>query len=70
MDSILNEKRDMHADYTVLQFSIHRGEFQMLLLLLLSAVKERLREEVVHLNHALTGFSQDPISITAQFTRR
>jgi 2-polyprenyl-6-methoxyphenol hydroxylase-like FAD-dependent oxidoreductase len=66
-DSILSEKRGMHAGYAVPQFSIHRGEFQMLLL---SAVKERLGEEAVHLNHALTGFEQNEKSITAQFSQR
>lgn len=66
-DSILSEKRGMEAGYAVPQFSIHRGEFQMLLL---SAVKERLGEQAVHLNHALTGFSQDSKTITAQFSQR
>jgi 2-polyprenyl-6-methoxyphenol hydroxylase-like FAD-dependent oxidoreductase len=66
-DSILSEKRGKHAGYAVPQFSIHRGDFQMLLL---SSVKERLGEEAVHLNHALTGFSQDSKSITAQFSQR
>lgn len=66
-DSILSEKRGKHAGYAVPQFSIHRGEFQMLLL---SAVKERLGEDAVHLNHALTEFSQDEKSITAQFSKR
>ena len=66
-DSILSEKRGMHAGYAVPQFSIHRGEFQMLLL---SAVKERLGEGAVHLNHALTAFSQDAKTITAQFSQR
>lgn len=66
-DSILSEKRGMHAGYAVPQFSIHRGEFQMLLL---SAVKERLGESAVQLNHALTGFSQDEKTITAQFSQR
>ncbi|KAF1364121.1 FAD/NAD(P)-binding domain-containing protein [Lizonia empirigonia] len=66
-DSILSEKRGKHAGYAVPQFSIHRGEFQMLLL---SAVKERLGEEAVHLNHALTGFEQNEKSIIAQFSQR
>jgi 2-polyprenyl-6-methoxyphenol hydroxylase-like FAD-dependent oxidoreductase len=66
-DSILSEKRGKQAGYEVPQFSIHRGEFQMLLL---SAVKERLGDETLHLNHALTGFEQDEKSITAQFSQR
>lgn len=64
---ILSEKRGMHAGYEVPQFSVHRGEFQMLLL---SAVKERLGDDVLRLNHALTGFEQNEKSITAQFAQR
>ncbi|OAL55525.1 FAD/NAD(P)-binding domain-containing protein [Pyrenochaeta sp. DS3sAY3a] len=66
-DSILSEKRGVAAGYAVPQFSIHRGEFQMLLL---SAVEERLGKETLHLNHALTGFEQNASSITAQFSQR
>lgn len=66
-DSILSEKRGVAAGYAVPQFSIHRGEFQMLLL---SAVEERLGKEPLHLNHALTGFEQNASSITAQFSQR
>lgn len=39
-------------------------------MLLLSAVKERLGNEVLHLNHALAGFEQNKKSITAQFSQR
>jgi 2-polyprenyl-6-methoxyphenol hydroxylase-like FAD-dependent oxidoreductase len=66
-DSILSEKRGVQAGYEVPQFSIHRGEFQMLLL---SAVKERLGDEVLNLNHALAGFEQNEKSITAKFSQR
>lgn len=66
-DSILSEKRGLEAGYSVPQFSIHRGEFQMLLL---SAVKERLGEHAVHLNHSLTSFDQNTASITAHFSQR
>jgi 2-polyprenyl-6-methoxyphenol hydroxylase-like FAD-dependent oxidoreductase len=66
-DSILSEKRGVQAGYEVPQFSIHRGEFQMLLL---SAVKERLGEAALHLNHALTDFTQTDKKITAQFSQR
>ncbi|KAH8712140.1 hypothetical protein GQ44DRAFT_625573 [Phaeosphaeriaceae sp. PMI808] len=66
-DSILSEKRGVKAGYEVPQFSIHRGEFQMLLL---SAVKERLGDSVLHLNHALTGFEQTDKNITANFAER
>ncbi|KAJ0276005.1 hypothetical protein COL940_008525 [Colletotrichum noveboracense] len=64
---ILSEPRGVKAGYAVPQLSIHRGEIQMLLL---SAVKERLGEGSVTLNHALTGFSQDSEGITAEFSRR
>ena len=66
-DSILSEPRGRNAGYMVPQFSIHRGEFQMLLL---SAVKERLGEDVLYLNHAFTAFDQNNDSIKAQFSRR
>lgn len=66
-DSILSEPRGTYAGYAVPQFSIHRGEFQMLLL---SAVKERLGEDALHLNHALAGFEQNDRSIIAQFSQR
>ncbi|KAK6215758.1 salicylate 1-monooxygenase [Colletotrichum tabaci] len=64
---ILSEPRGLKAGYAVPQLSIHRGECQMLLL---SAVKERLGEDAINLDHALTGFSQDSKSITAEFSRR
>lgn len=72
---ILEEPRGLNAGYTIPQFSIHRGEFQILLL---DAVKERLGESRVHLNHALSTFEQDLDStgrntsgdITAHFIQR
>lgn len=64
---ILSEKRGAGAGYAVPQFSIHRGEFQMLLL---SAVKERLGEASVHLNHAISGFDQTSDTVTAHFQQR
>lgn len=69
-DSILSETRGKHAGYVVPQFSVHRGEFQMLLL---DAVKERLGAERVHLGHALSSWEQEEdggASITAHFVRR
>ncbi|EOA88503.1 hypothetical protein ACJQWK_01990 [Exserohilum turcicum] len=66
-DAIISEPRGLHAGYAVPQFSIHRGDFQMLLL---SAVKERLGDHVLHLNHALTNFDQNDKSVTAHFSRR
>ena len=66
-DPILSELRGLEAGYKIPQFSIHRGEFQMLLL---SAVKGRLGEDCVHLDSALQSFEQDGKSITAQFFHR
>lgn len=66
-DSILSEPRGKHAGYAVPQYSVHRGEFQMLLL---DAVKERLGEEKVHLGHALSSWDEDGEGITAKFARR
>jgi len=54
--SILSEPRGVDAGYEVPQFSIHRGEFQMLLL---ATVRERIGAERVHLNHALASWEQD-----------
>ncbi|PNS17032.1 Ubiquinone biosynthesis monooxygenase COQ6, mitochondrial [Sphaceloma murrayae] len=66
-DSILSEPRGIKAGYTVPQFSIHRGEFQILLL---DAAKERLGQDRIHLDHALSTFEQDGSNVTAHFTRR
>ncbi|KAK8062414.1 monooxygenase [Apiospora hydei] len=70
---ILSEPRGAHAGYRVPQFSVHRGEFQMLLL---DAARERLGEDRIHLDHTLTSYEQQDAegtggdSITARFTRR
>jgi 2-polyprenyl-6-methoxyphenol hydroxylase-like FAD-dependent oxidoreductase len=64
---ILSEPRGVRAGYLIPQFSIHRGELQMLLL---TAVKERLGESSVHLNHSLSSFSQTAKSIEAKFVKR
>jgi len=50
---IISELRGKHAGYKVPQFSIHRGHLQMLLF---EAVKERLGEDKIHLNHSLESF--------------
>ncbi|KAF2211278.1 hypothetical protein CERZMDRAFT_43777 [Cercospora zeae-maydis SCOH1-5] len=50
---IISEPRGKYAGYKVPQFSIHRGNLQMLLL---DAVKERLGEDRIHLNHCLDSF--------------
>ncbi|KAI5364269.1 putative FAD-binding domain, FAD/NAD(P)-binding domain superfamily [Septoria linicola] len=50
---IISEPRGKYAGYEVPQFSIHRGKLQMLLL---DAVRERLGEDRIHLNHTLDSF--------------
>lgn len=66
-NSILSEPRGVGAGYDIPQFSIHRGEFQILLL---EAVKQRIGNDRIHLDHRFTTYSQDADSITANFTRR
>lgn len=69
-DTILSEPRGTKSGYVVPQYSIHRGEFQMLLL---EAVKERIGAERVHLGHALERWEQESDggeSITAHFVKR
>lgn len=50
---IISEPRGLFAGYKVPQFSIHRGRLQMLLF---EAVRERLGDACVHLNHSLQSF--------------
>jgi 2-polyprenyl-6-methoxyphenol hydroxylase-like FAD-dependent oxidoreductase len=70
-NQILSEPRGADAGYLVPQFSVHRGELQMLLL---DAVKQRLGGECIHLDHAIVKFSRHDGSangnITAYFQRR
>lgn len=66
-DSILSEPRGKQAGYAVPQFSVHRGEFQMLLL---EAVQERLGAERIHLGHALSSWEEGESEITAHFVKR
>ena len=78
-NSIISEPKGVRAGYKVPQISIHRGEFQMLLL---DAAKERIGEDRIHLDHALVSFEQEggdasqasatprEGSVTAHFLRR
>jgi 2-polyprenyl-6-methoxyphenol hydroxylase-like FAD-dependent oxidoreductase len=52
------------AGYATPQFSIHRGDLQMVLL---AAVRERLGGERLHLGWKCTGFEQDARGVTARF---
>ena len=64
---IWSEPRGMGAGYSWPQYSIHRGELQ---LLLLNAVRERLGAEAIHTGHALATFAQDDEGVTAHFVDR
>ncbi|MCG8490399.1 MAG: flavin-dependent oxidoreductase [Sneathiellales bacterium] len=63
--TIWREPRGIAAGYEVPQFSIHRGDFHMILL---KAVRERLGENVIFMNHRIDHFDQDEESVTAHFT--
>lgn len=69
-NAIISEPRGKFAGYDVPQFSIHRGQMQMLLL---DTVYERLGESRVHLNHALDSFEhhEDPTrKVLVRFVKR
>lgn len=66
-DEILREQRGVYAGYKVPQFSIHRGELQMMLL---QTAKERVGDDRVVLGHAFVRFEQDEGGITAFFEPR
>ncbi|WP_169569124.1 flavin-dependent oxidoreductase [Sneathiella limimaris] len=62
---IWKEPRGIAGGYDVPQFSIHRGDFHMILL---KAVRERLGDDAVKTNHRLENFVQDENGVTATFT--
>ena len=62
---IWQEPRGLDAGYDVPQFSIHRGDFHMILL---KHVRERLGEDVLFMDHRFDRFEQDEESVTAYFT--
>jgi 2-polyprenyl-6-methoxyphenol hydroxylase-like FAD-dependent oxidoreductase len=64
---IWSEPRGLEAGYPVPQFSIHRGELQMLLL---RAVRDRLGDAAVRTGHALASFEQNADGVTAHFVDR
>lgn len=61
---IWTEPRGIGAGYAYPQFSIHRGELQMLLF---RAVVERLGPEAVRVGHALTRFEDQGDSVLLHF---
>ena len=58
------EPRGRFAGYKWPQFSVHRGVLQMILL---DAVKERIGEKCLFLNHHLSHFEQSEDRVTAHF---
>jgi len=65
--TIWREARGLDAGYDVPQYSIHRGDFHMILL---EAVRERLGPENIISSHHLSRFEQDKASVTAHFIDR
>lgn len=61
---IWTEPRGRGAGYAFAQFSIHRGELQMLLL---AQVRARLGEDAVRSGHVLTGFTDDGDGVLLRF---
>jgi len=66
-NDIWAEPRGRRAGYRWPQFSVHRGELQMLLL---DVVRERCGPDAVVEGHRLLGYEQDASSITASFEER
>jgi len=64
---IWQEPRGIAAGYAVPQYSIHRGELQMILY---EAAKSALPDGTIRTGSTLSGFSQDASGITAQFVDR
>ncbi|MBO6827830.1 MAG: flavin-dependent oxidoreductase [Sneathiella sp.] len=62
---IWREDRGLKAGYDVPQFSIHRGDFHMILL---NAVKERLGEDAIISDHRFDRFEEEGDKVTAFFT--
>lgn len=62
---IWSEPRGIDAGYRWPQFSIHRGELQMVLL---RAVLDRLGPDAIRPGHHLTGWQDSDSGITAQFS--
>lgn len=64
---IWTEPRGLDAGYGVPQYSIHRGDLQILLF---NAVIERIGQENVLTGHHLAGFEQGDDGVTAHFINR
>ncbi|NDE08359.1 MAG: hypothetical protein EBZ89_13360 [Chloroflexi bacterium] len=66
-EPIWAEPRGIDAGYRWPQYSVHRGELQMLLL---DAVRTRLGPDRVHTGHALASFETTASGVEATFTDR
>ena len=64
---IWREPRGREAGYRWPQFSIHRGELQMLLL---ETFQRRAGPDAIRFNHHLADFTETDAGITARFSRR
>lgn len=65
--AIWREPRGLQAGYPLPQFSVHRGQFQMLLV---QTVRERLGADAIVTGMALEAAEQDADGATAVFRRR
>lgn len=63
---IWSEPRGIAAGYAFAQYSIHRGELQMLLF---DAARERIGEAGIQTDHVLAGFQDDGDAVTLHFNR-
>lgn len=63
---VWSEPRGLAAGYPVPQFSVHRGEFQVLLY---QTAVARLGAGAIRLGHAFAGFTQDAGGVTATLRR-
>jgi 2-polyprenyl-6-methoxyphenol hydroxylase-like FAD-dependent oxidoreductase len=62
---VYREPAGRHAGYQWPQFSIHRGDLQMVLL---DAVKARIGAQAIVVDHRCTAFEQNDEAVTLQFT--
>ena len=65
--AVWRDGRGLDAGYPFPQYSIHRGELQMLLY---RAVRDRLPEGAIRVGQMLTGFTQTEDQVTAIFKDR
>jgi len=66
-NDVYSEPRGLRAGYRWPQYSVHRGQLQMLLL---RTVNERLGPQAVRLGQRITGYRQDADGVTALLQTR